>query len=374
MKTSPFTLTPTEQSPLAPTVRGPVADEAIAQLASLTAQRDRELLDVSLAQGVLELLSAPRVGVYRLIGQTEDVLHWVCCGLAQRGQLTVSDPPWVDLSSLPLKEECPLRASVLELHQAEQTELVQAPDDARFVTVLPLMAELGLPGVLEIHTTTQLALPALRPIQTLLKVFANFQNLLESSQRDALTTLLNRQTFDATFSKASVPEAADASALPPGERRSGEVTGYWLGMADIDHFKQVNDGFGHLIGDEVLVLVARIMRQSFRHYDRLYRFGGEEFVILLRGGTEAEAHRAFERFRLNVENYPFPQVKRVTVSVGFTQVHHSDTPHVSFSRADQGVYCAKHQGRNQVLCFERLVREGVLVDSKADPVGRVEMF
>ncbi len=373
MNPSPSTLTPTEQSSLAPTGRGPVADEAIAQLAALTAQRDRELLDVSLAQGVLDLLAAPRVGVYRLIGQAEEIRHWLCCGLAQRGQLTVSDPPWVDLTSLPLRAEHPTRVAVLASRQAEQTELVDAPDDARFVTVLPLMAELGLPGVLEIHSSSQLALPALRPIQTLLKVFANFQNLLESSQRDALTGLLNRQTFDATFLKASMPVMSDASALPPGERRSGAVTGYWLGMVDIDHFKQVNDGFGHLIGDEVLVLVARIMRQSFRHYDRLYRFGGEEFVILLRGGSEADAHRAFDRFRRNVENYPFPQVKRVTVSVGLTEVQHNDTPNVSFSRADQAVYSAKHQGRNQVLCFERLVREGVLVDKDAHD-GGVELF
>ena len=91
------------------------------------------------------------------------------------------------------------------------------------------------------------------------------------------------------------------------ERRANTKTGYWLGVVDIDHFKRVNDGFGHLIGDEVLVLVARIMRQSFRHYDRLYRFGGEEFVVLLRGGDEEDAKAAFERFRTNVESYLFPR-------------------------------------------------------------------
>lgn len=351
----------------------PVADQAIAQLASLTAQRDRELLDVSLAQGVLELLLVPRVGVHRLMGQDDEPRHWRCCGLAQRGQLTVSDPPWADLHTLPAEEAHPMRLAVLASRQAEQAELADAPPETRFVTVLPLMAELGMPGVLEVHSPAPLALAALRPIQTLLKVFGNFQNLLESSQCDALTGLLNRQTFDATFLKASMPVLGDSAALPAGERRSASVTGYWLGVVDIDHFKQVNDGFGHLIGDEVLVLVARIMRQSFRHYDKLYRFGGEEFVILLRGGTEKDAQGAFERLRRNVANYPFPQIGRITVSVGFTEVQHHDTPNLSFSRADQAVYTAKHLGRDQVCCFEALVRDGVLVTEERR-VGDVELF
>jgi diguanylate cyclase (GGDEF)-like protein len=358
-----------------PQAESPVqVDDPIAHLAALTAQRDREMLDVSLAQGVLELLPVSSVGVYRLVGGDEDSQRWLCCGLARRGELTISDPPWVDLDSLPSVKAFPLRQLVLDSRLLEQAELPTASliDPAqRFVTVLPLMVELGLPGVLEVISDKPLAMEALRPIQTLLRVFANFQNLLESSQRDALTGLLNRQSFDATFLKASMP-----GHLDPGlavERRTSPITGYWLGVVDIDLFKLVNDRFGHLIGDEVLVLVARIMRQSFRHYDRLYRFGGEEFVVLLRGGTEEDAMQAFERFRRNVETYAFPQVNKVTISLGFTEVMLNDTPSVAFSRADQGVYQAKHQGRNQVLCYEALVRDGVIKIETAH-VGDVELF
>ncbi len=351
-----------------------VADDAITQLAVLTAQRDRELLDVSLAQGVLELLSVPEVGVYRLIGDEGAPQHWLCCGMARRGKVTVSDPPWVDLNTLPTREACPERAVVLETRQPEQRALPTTGAESPYLTILPLTAELGQPGVLEVLSEQPLALPALRPIQTLLKVFGNFQSLLESSQRDSLTGLLNRQTFDATFMKASMPLLTDGATLAPGERRAiGAAAGYWLGMVDIDHFKRVNDTYGHLIGDEVLVLLARIMRQSFRHYDRLYRFGGEEFVILLRGGTEADALRAFDRFRRNVENYPFPQVHQVTVSLGFTEIMHDETPDVSFSRADQAVYRAKHQGRNQVFCYDALVRGGMLASEEVH-VGGVELF
>jgi len=123
----------------------------------------------------------------------------------------------------------------------------------------------------------------------------------------------------------------------------------------------------------VLVLLARIMRQSFRHHDRLYRFGGEEFVVFLRSGSEADTMGAFERFRHHVESYAFPQIGQVTVSVGFTEVQMHDTPNAAFSRADQGVYQAKHQGRNQVLCFEAEVRSGVL-QSEDKHIGGVDLF
>ena len=361
--------------------RGQVAEEAISHLASLTAQRDREQLDVTLAQGVLELLNfSSSVGVYRLVGREDESRHWLCSGLARRAQLTVSDPPWVDLDSLPLFSDYPARQQALEGRSMEQRDsqdntlpVAQQHEGDRYVTVLPLLVEVGLPGVLEVRSEQPLSQETLRPIQTLLRVFGNFQNLLESSQRDTLTGLLNRQTFDATFLKASMPVVTDGALDATVDRRSSSTTGYWLGVVDIDHFKKVNDGFGHLIGDEVLVLVARIMRQSFRHYDRLYRFGGEEFVILLRGGNEEDARAAFERFRVNVESYLFPQVKNVTVSVGFTEVQHQDTPNQAFSRADQGVYQAKHQGRNRVLCYEELVRTGV-IQVEGEHIGDVELF
>lgn len=361
--------------------RGQVAEEAISHLASLTAQRDREQLDVTLAQGVLELLNfSSSVGVYRLVGREDESRHWLCSGLARRAQLTISDPPWVDLDSLPFFSDYPARQQALEGRSMEQRDsqdntlpVAQQHEGDRYVTVLPLLVEVGLPGVLEVRSEQPLSQETLRPIQTLLRVFGNFQNLLESSQRDTLTGLLNRQTFDATFLKASMPVVTDGALDATVDRRSSSTTGYWLGVVDIDHFKKVNDGFGHLIGDEVLVLVARIMRQSFRHYDRLYRFGGEEFVILLRGGNEEDARAAFERFRVNVESYLFPQVKNVTVSVGFTEVQHQDTPNQAFSRADQGVYQAKHQGRNRVLCYEELVRTGI-IQVEGEHIGDVELF
>jgi diguanylate cyclase (GGDEF)-like protein len=358
--------------------KGSSLDNAIDQLAHLTAQRDRELLDVSLAQSVLDLLGASSVGVYRVIGQDGADQHWLCSGLARRGKLTVSDPAWIDPAATPFLEDHPSRGEALNTRMLVQRALsiddASQDDDATWLTVLTLHAELGQSGVLEVRSALALPLRDLRSMQTLLRVFGNFQNLLESSQRDALTGLLNRQTFDATFLKASMPVQAHADeGGSESERRSFMSSTFWLGVIDIDHFKLVNDRFGHLIGDEVLVLVARIMRQTFRHYDRLFRFGGEEFVVLLRGGTEKQAMRVFERFRQNMQAYAFPQVGQVTVSLGFTGVHEHDTPTAAFSRADQAVYEAKHQGRNRTLCFESLVSQGTIA-AEDDKVGGVEFF
>jgi diguanylate cyclase (GGDEF)-like protein len=125
---------------------------------------------------------------------------------------------------------------------------------------------------------------------------------------------------------------------------------------DIDHFKSVNDNFGHLIGDEVLILLGHhLMRSSFRLNDQLYRFGGEEFVLLLQCSCEQEMGQVLERFRSTVENFEFPQAGRVTVSIGFTRLREDDTPDVAFGRADKSVYYAKGNGRNQVCSYDGLV-------------------
>ena len=103
-------------------------------------------------------------------------------------------------------------------------------------------------------------------------------------------------------------------------------------------------------------------RQTFRLLDRLYRFGGEEFVVMLRCPDEEGAMAAMERFRQRVQSYPFPRVNHVTVSIGFTDIRSGDTPPAAVERADLAVYYAKHHGRNQVRSHAALVREGALVD------------
>jgi diguanylate cyclase (GGDEF)-like protein len=131
-------------------------------------------------------------------------------------------------------------------------------------------------------------------------------------------------------------------------------------VIDIDLFKRINDQFGHLYGDEVLVLLARLMLNSFREVDRLFRFGGEEFIIILRDTDACLAAALMEDFRTAVEAFRFPQVGRVTVSVGYTRIVAYDNSSDAFGRADQALYVAKQNGRNQVRSHETLIAENVL--------------
>jgi diguanylate cyclase (GGDEF)-like protein len=143
-------------------------------------------------------------------------------------------------------------------------------------------------------------------------------------------------------------------------------------VVDIDHFKLVNDQHGHLIGDEVLLLLSRLLRASFRFHDRLYRFGGEEFVVLLRCANDDQAHSALERLRAATESYSFPQVGHITVSIGFTRVGSTDSPGEAFERADKAVYWVKAHGRNRVASYSALVAQGEIIEDQRR--GDVELF
>ena len=202
---------------------------------------------------------------------------------------------------------------------------------------------------------------------------------MDYGERDSLTELLNRKTFDGAFLKATLEQqrahSSHLKAAPAHAERRGTTTAgtYWLAMIDIDHFKRVNDNYGHLIGDEVLLLLSRLMRAHFRFHDQLYRFGGEEFVVLMRCHGEAEASCVLERLRKTTEKHPFPQVGAITISIGFSEIKVGDSPSGAFERADKAVYYAKEHGRNQACSYASLVSMGALVDQAAN-VGEVELF
>lgn len=136
---------------------------------------------------------------------------------------------------------------------------------------------------------------------------------------------------------------------------------YFLAMLDLDRFKRINDNFGHLYGDEILVHFANLLRRTFRAGDLLYRFGGEEFVLIYGVWTGESGEGTLERFRIAVEEFDFPGVGQVTVSIGFTRISDATTPAaILVDRADQAVYYAKAHGRNRVCGWEALIASGEL--------------
>ncbi|MEO5332314.1 MAG: GGDEF domain-containing protein [Magnetococcus sp. YQC-5] len=193
-----------------------------------------------------------------------------------------------------------------------------------------------------------------KTIHFFLTIFYNLQHNIHAKDQDPLTGLFNRRSFDETI--ATILDHAIYGQQP----NRSPADGACLAIFDIDFFKRINDNHGHSIGDEVLILFARLMEKMFRSHDRLYRFGGEEFIAILTEVDLDKAAFALERFRTALEAYSFPQVGTVTVSIGATMLNRKDFPPVLIEKADQSLYFAKEHGRNQVCFHEHLVTRGFL--------------
>ncbi|OQY25498.1 MAG: hypothetical protein B6I37_00930 [Desulfobacteraceae bacterium 4572_35.2] len=167
-------------------------------------------------------------------------------------------------------------------------------------------------------------------------------DLLELSSTDSLTRLFNRrklmQTLDQEF-----------------QRHSRSQDTLILLMLDIDHFKQINDTYGHLHGDKVLVTLAKILKEYLRPYDIATRFGGEEFALVLPNTPINGALEVAQRLRVAVENLTFGGELRdlkITVSIGVSGYPGAGIESVDqlLQAADQALYQAKNSGRNKV-CY-----------------------
>ena len=174
--------------------------------------------------------------------------------------------------------------------------------------------------------------------------------LRETLQRlalvDELTGLPNRRAF------TSSAQRAVATA-----RRAGEDLA--VAMVDVDHFKKINDHYGHDEGDRVLRELARTMLDFFREGDLLGRLGGEEFGVVLAGITEDFAQRRLDAFREEVARRCTVRQTAVTVSIGFTRVKRaSGGLDELLKTADRALYAAKDGGRNRVVSAEELAAGG----------------
>ncbi len=155
---------------------------------------------------------------------------------------------------------------------------------------------------------------------------------------DHLTSLYNREYFNDRLQQEI-------------ERAERYATGFSLILFDVDHFKQVNDDFGHLTGDAVLKSLSMLCQTTIRSSDIIVRWGGEEFVILA-PDTEIDAAFSFaEKLRVSIEEHSFPVEVNVTCSFGVAQFIPGEEQDDLISRADKGLYQAKQAGRNRVVCL-----------------------
>jgi len=337
-------------------------------LVDITCQRDHRLLDSSVVSALHELVGAEQVRVHELFRFRDELFVrprvWI-----KDGKVVSSEDMDTDNAGEPISNYPALVDSIRQRKDCME----QITENNERTLWLPVWLNDKVSTCLEVKNPTPYSSDTLRVMEGILSVYRNYQNILDYSERDSLTGLLNRKTFDEKFSRLLASSTPEMSPQNQEERRNQSATGIgqWLAVVDIDHFKRVNDQFGHLYGDEVLILVANLLRSSFRAQDRVFRFGGEEFVVLLRSTTLEDARKIFERFRTNVEQHEFPQVGKVTVSLGFTKIS-NESPVVILGHADQALYYAKANGRNRVCYYDELVETGELQSEVSN--DEVEFF
>jgi diguanylate cyclase (GGDEF)-like protein len=177
-----------------------------------------------------------------------------------------------------------------------------------------------------------------------LKHFQRFSSVKSMAIYDTLTSLYNRRFFEERLGIETQKSFYGGTPLS-------------LVMVDIDHFKKVNDTFGHLEGDKVLCKIASLLKDSVRKKDTVARYGGEEFVLILPGAGLEESAMIAERIRRLVENTPMQIIGQaqinLTVSLGISNfpIHRPNSKEELVKMADQALYEAKEEGRNRVCIF-----------------------
>lgn len=319
-------------------------------VALLTAMRDSQGLNAALVRLVGELAPAAQVGLFDLCNPHNDrEFHSGNTREAVVRNVTNPLAPEQALADRADFSQC-------VAHQA----VVTAPAGTATRTVFPVTGVRYLSGLLAVEGAP-LSAEVRGDIAYLLRIYSNQRFLMNKGEFDALTGLLNRQAFDERMKQLMAARA----------RGGAESGGISFAILDIDYFKKVNDQYGHLYGDEVLLLFAQLMSRSFRQCDLLFRYGGEEFAIILTHKL-AIALTALERFRKAVAAYEFPQIGQKTVSIGVVEIGANDILSGVIDKADKALYHAKNGGRNRICAYERLQSEGLI--ETPQPGGDVELF
>ncbi|MFZ2267196.1 MAG: GGDEF domain-containing protein [Azonexus sp.] len=339
----------------------------------LSAHRDRTEINAAMVDALNELFHPLQLTIYRCYPGKRKTMVFSCSGIGQDGR-------FVHNAYLPDHRYCfPIEHDpLLNRCRKEASAVLEILDDGSHRIIFPVCQQ-GQPlYMIDLTLAEEFSADQRVSLMGLIEYFGNHIALLDYGEADTLTGLFSRKTFDKhlfeLLGKSASDGEPDASASNAPLRRNGKPEqSHWLAVCDIDHFKRVNDNFGHLIGDEVLIMLAQVMRLSFRFDDQLFRFGGEEFITLLQPTDRASALVTLERFRSDVEKQVFSRVGHVTVSIGFSRLLPNDTPTDAIDRADEALYYAKQQGRNRVECYETLIASGKL-KTREVARGEVELF
>ncbi len=345
------------------------------QLGKMTAIRDTYLVEQSLLRTLGPLLGVSETSLYRVDehGEVLRALHHSRRIEAQQdGVQRVAEQVEEVTNEQRLPEEV---QTLFENVRMLDKSCSRSDGGEGFIVCYPIHGGDEICGYFVLRREREITPMEDAIVLGVLEVFTNFYALLDTSQRDRLTGLLNRYSLELNLDRlwnllyARLHEPAPPE--PGVARREPLPQRYWLGVMDVDHFKKINDGYGHMIGDEVLIVVARLLKAAFRRSDLIYRYGGEEFIAIIAANDLESATLAFERARKKIESFKFPRVGQVTISGGFSGADPVVLPQEVINRADSALYEAKRGGRNRICHYESLIQQGAL---KEVSPGSVDLF
>ncbi|CCQ11747.1 GGDEF family protein [Pseudoalteromonas luteoviolacea B = ATCC 29581] len=333
-------------------------EELLNSVIKITKTRDIDSLEYSLISTIQEFIGCDEIAVYK--------------DLAVPGELTLE-------LSLSLKHisKREFEWGERKIIKEPSSELISCLQSACIITVqsssgiekrwIPINLHDRPVGAIEIvskglKSADQVLLNAF------CRIFENYLTILHENERDKLTGLLNRQTFESKLKQLVEKQVLkqNRTVWTDDNRKKQQNACSWLAIMDIDHFKRVNDTYGHVCGDEVLLLLAQKMRHYFRASDLLFRFGGEEFVLVFEPTSLESIKSKMEGFMELIRTTHFPFVKTLTVSVGMSPISPYDFPINVLEQADKALYFAKDSGRDRLCFYDELVANNLIASNQDD--------
>ena len=245
----------------------------------------------------------------------------------------------------------PTQAAVQPLHKLQDAYTCVANDqpvekkhNAYSASFFPIHGSGGVCEILALEHYQE-SLQDQELFQALKTLFENLLNIFNLAERDSLTNLLNRKAFDKTITQIHNTQRQDSITRSQHHH-------VYLALIDIDHFKRINDQFGHLYGDEVLIGFARLMEQSIRRQDWIFRYGGEEFAAIIEDVSPQHIELVLNRFRETVQQHQFPFACEITISIGCVHIERGGVVPTTIDKADKALYYSKEHGRNRVSVYE----------------------
>ncbi len=342
--------------------------QVIDSLAEITRYQDREILERSLLETLAETVPSEEYRLYKVQRPPPKLeLTIVANKIADRDVTSETQTDHQLTNSLQL--------AIADAIEREDVVTIDSVDYHHQGSIFPVFDKNGDISAVLVQFTERLRFDDQRIVFGLLRIYSNYLNLLHETVRDKLTGLLNRETLNKEILKILMEKSHSRKKIQArGFRRASDEVQYWLGVIDVDHFKNINDKFGHLFGDEVLILMAGFMTEVFRDDDLIFRYGGEEFVVLIKVLTKQDALNVFERLRIKISRHHFPQIGNMAVSIGMVEIDTQDSSSDVIHSADKALYYAKDHGRNQTCIYEDLFDAGKISDDLKIKTKEIDLF